>query len=200
LIFLEGALLPLFVFNKIDFYFECLQILITLALIITIKKRNMSFIEKNLANNEKIVYKGTLHWWIYMKNILIIILGVIICSNAKSNFANGVGGVIVFIALIGLVGAYMRSKSSEFVVTNRRVMLKTGVLKRKLVELQLNRAEGLSVNQGIVGRMFNFGSIIVTSGGVKEVFSPIAQPYEFKKQVNNAIEESFTPINNPSVI
>jgi len=148
----------------------------------------MSFVEKNLANNEKIV-----------KNILLIVLGVIITRAAKSDLANGVGGIIVFVALIGLIGAYMRSKSSEFVVTNRRIMLKTGVLRRKLVELQLNRAEGLSVDQGIIGRMFNFGSIIVTSGGVKEVFSPIAQPYEFKKQVNNAIEESFTPINNPAM-
>jgi uncharacterized membrane protein YdbT with pleckstrin-like domain len=160
----------------------------------------MSFIEKNLANNEKIVYKGNLHWWIYMKNVLLIVLGVIIASSAKSDTANSIGGIIVFIALIGLVGAYMRSKSSEFVVTNRRIMLKTGVLKRKLVELQLNRAEGLSVDQGIIGRMLNYGSIIVTSGGVKEVFSPIAQPYEFKKQINNAIEGSFTPINNPSMV
>jgi uncharacterized membrane protein YdbT with pleckstrin-like domain len=160
----------------------------------------MSFIEKNLANNEKIVYKGNLHWWIYMKNILLIVFGVIIINAAKNNLGSGVGGVFVMIALIGLVGAYMRSKSSEFVVTNRRIMLKTGVLRRKLVELQLNRAEGLSVDQGIIGRMFNFGSIIVTSGGVKEVFSPIAKPYEFKKQVNNAIEESFAPINNPVMV
>jgi len=160
----------------------------------------MSFIEKNLANNEKIVYKGNLHWWIYMKNILLIVFGVIIINAAKNNLGSGVGGVLVMIALIGLVGAYMRSKSSEFVVTNRRIMLKTGVLRRKLVELQLNRAEGLSVDQGIIGRMFNFGSIIVTSGGVKEVFSPIAKPYEFKKQVNNAIEESFAPINNPVMV
>jgi len=160
----------------------------------------MSFIEKNLANNEKIVYKGNLHWWIYMKNILLIVLGIIIISAAKSNVGSGVGGLFVIFALIGLIGAYMRSRSSEFVVTNRRIMLKTGALKRKLVELQLNRAEGLMVDQGIIGRMFNYGSIIVTSGGVREVFSPIAQPYEFKKQVNNAIEESFTPINNPAVV
>ncbi|MHB8206232.1 PH domain-containing protein [Mucilaginibacter sp.] len=160
----------------------------------------MSFIEKNLANNERIVYKGTLHWWIYMKNILLIVLGIIIISAAKSTLGSGVGGLFVIFAIIGLIGAYMSSKSSEFVVTNRRIMLKTGVLKRKLVELQLNRAEGLMVNQGIIGRILNYGSIIVTSGGVKEVFSPIAQPYEFKKHVNNAIEESFAPINNPSVI
>jgi uncharacterized membrane protein YdbT with pleckstrin-like domain len=161
----------------------------------------MSFIEKNLANNEKIVYTAKLHWWIYGKNLLLLALALIIGFNAgNSEGGKAFGGLLVFISLIGLVGAYRRSKSSEFVVTNRRIMLKTGVLKRKLVELQLNRAEGLSVDQGIIGRMLNYGSIIVTSGGVKEVFSPIAQPYEFKKQINNAIEGSFTPINNPSMV
>jgi len=105
-----------------------------------------------------------------MKNILLIVLGIIIISSAKSNLGSGVGGIFVIFAIIGLISAYMRSKSSEFVVTNRRIMLKTGVLKRKLVELQLNRAEGLMVDQGIIGRMLNYGSIIVTSGGVREVF------------------------------
>jgi uncharacterized membrane protein YdbT with pleckstrin-like domain len=160
----------------------------------------MSFIEKNLANNEKIVYRGNLHWWIYVKNILLIILGVLICSAAgKSQGVNAVGGIIVFIALLGLVGSFMRASSSEFAITNRRVILKTGALKRKLVELQLTRAEGLRVDQGIIGRIFNYGSIIVTSGNVTESFSPIAQPYEFKKEVNNAIEGSFAPIGNPAM-
>jgi len=161
----------------------------------------MSFIEKNLANNERIVYKANLHWWIYAKNVLLIILGLIVAlASGKSEGGKAVGGILIFIALLGFVGAFMRASSSEFVVTNRRVMLKTGVLKRKLVELQLNRAEGLKVDQGIIGRIFNYGSIIVTSGNVTETFSPIAKPYEFKKEINNAIEGSFAPINNPSLV
>lgn len=161
----------------------------------------MSFIEKNLANNESIVYRGGLHWWIYVKNILLIVLGIIIAvAGGKNQTASAIGGIIVFFAALGLAGAFMRAKSSEFVITNRRVMLKTGVLRRKLVELQLNRAEGLRVDQGIIGRIFNYGSIVVTSGGVTESFAPIAQPYEFKKQVNNAIEGSFSSIGNPSMV
>ena len=117
----------------------------------------MTFIEKNLANNEKIVYRGKLHWWIYGRAIILFILGLIIGMNAgKSDGVKAFGGLLIFISLISLISAYIRSSSSEFVVTNRRIMLKTGAAKRRLIELQLNRADGLVIEQGVIGRIFNY--------------------------------------------
>ncbi|MDB5136303.1 MAG: rane-flanked domain [Mucilaginibacter sp.] len=159
----------------------------------------MSFIEKNLASNEKIVYTTGLHWWVYFKNILLLVLGIIfVRSSGGIGAAESFGAFLVFVGLIGSVYAFFVSKSSEFAITNKRVILKTGILKRKLVELQLNKAEGLRVEQGIIGRMFNFGSIKITSGGVTESFSPLAKPFDFKKQVNNAVEGSF--VVSPAVM
>ncbi|MCO5935127.1 PH domain-containing protein [Mucilaginibacter sp. RB4R14] len=88
-------------------------------------------------------------------------------------------------------------QSSEFVVTNKRVILKTGLIKRKFCEIQLNKSEGLQIEEGMLGRVLGFGKVRITSGGVVEVFSPIAKPFEFKKQINNAIEGSFNinPVN-----
>ncbi|WP_461452015.1 PH domain-containing protein [Mucilaginibacter sp.] len=169
----------------------------------------MTFIEKNLANNEKIVYKAQLHWWIYGKSVLLFILGLIIViygstsgfSPAAKEGVKVVGGLLILISIIGLISAYTRSSSSEFAVTNRRIMMKTGIANRRLIELQLNRSEGLVIDQGIIGRIFNYGTIIIRSGGtMEEIFSPVADPYEFKRQINNAIEGSFAPINNPSAI
>jgi len=156
----------------------------------------MSFIEKNLSANERIVYTTKIHWYIYLRSVFLILLGIIIAASASKpgDFVNGLVGVLVFVGVVLFINAILISKSSEFAVTNKRVILKTGVLKRQIIELQLNRAEGLSVNQSVMGRIFNFGSIRITSGGVSEVFSRIAAPFEFKKQVNNAIELSF-PIN-----
>jgi uncharacterized membrane protein YdbT with pleckstrin-like domain len=71
------------------------------------------------------------------------------------------------------------------------VILKTGLLKRKFCEIQLNKSEGLQIEEGVIGRMLGYGSVKITSGGVTEVFSPIAKPFELKRQVNNAIEGSF---------
>jgi len=180
---------------------------ISFVFIIT-SKSIMTFIEKNLANNEKIVYRAQLHWWIYGKSVLLFILGlIIVIYGATSGFSpaakEGVkvlGGLLILVSIIGLINSYVRASSSEFAVTNRRIMMKRGVAQRRLIELQLNRSEGLVIDQGIIGRIFNYGTIIIRTGTMEEIFSPVADPYEFKRQINNAIEGSFSPINNPSVL
>ncbi|MCR8556388.1 PH domain-containing protein [Mucilaginibacter sp. BJC16-A38] len=159
----------------------------------------MTFIEKNLANNEQIIYRAKLHWWIYGQSVFLLILGIVVFALwGKTEVVKIIGGLLVIIGLITLLNAYIRSSTSEFAVTNRRIMMKTGVTKRRLIELQLNRSDGLVIDQGIIGRIFNYGSIIIRTGNLEEIFSPVADPYEFKRQINNAIEESFAPfVNTP---
>ncbi len=137
--------------------------------------------------NERINYTGKIHWFIYFRGVFFIILGVLASSASRS-----AGNFLIFVGLLSFVFSFLIARSSEFAVTNKRVILKTGIMKRQLIELQLNRAEGLQVEQGIFGRIFNFGSIRITSGGVIEKFSLLANPFEFKKMVNTAVEGSFT--------
>ena len=148
----------------------------------------MSFIEKNLSTNEQILYKGKIHWYIYLRCVFFFILGFL-----TSSLSMGLAGFLFFVGIISLIIALMVANSSEFAVTNKRVILKTGVLKRRFIELQLNKSEGLRIEQGLVGRMFNFGTIKITSAGVIENFNYLTKPFEFKKQVNNAIEGAFNP-------
>jgi uncharacterized membrane protein YdbT with pleckstrin-like domain len=146
----------------------------------------MRFIEKNLSANERILYKAKIHWFIYVRGLFFIILGFLVgkASPAASGFLFLVGLVIILMAVIV-------AQTTEFAVTNRRVVLKTGVTSRKVTELQLNKSEGLQISEGIIGRMFGYGTVKVTTGGVAESVRFLAKPFEFKKQVNNAIEGAF---------
>lgn len=144
----------------------------------------MSFITNNLSANETVIYKTELHWWVFVKGSLILLLGILLMS-----YSGTAGSILLTIGLVYLGIQYLNWSSAEFVITNKRVILKTGIISRRLVELQLNKAEGLAVEQGLVGRMLNFGGVAVTSGGVKNAFAPMAMPFAFKKQVNEAIEE-----------
>jgi uncharacterized membrane protein YdbT with pleckstrin-like domain len=92
----------------------------------------------------------------------------------------------------------IRISSIEIAVTNKRVILKTGVLSRRVVELQLNRSAGLQVSESVMGRVFGYGFLRVSSGGVSESVGFLCKPFEFKKQVNNAIEQSFSINQNPT--
>jgi uncharacterized membrane protein YdbT with pleckstrin-like domain len=63
-------------------------------------------------------------------------------------------------------------------------MIKLGILHRRTTETLLSKVENVSVDQGIWGRICNYGSITVTgTGGTREMFERIAAPLEFRRQV-----------------
>ena len=83
---------------------------------------------------------------------------------------------------------YITYSTSEFGVTNKRVLVKVGFIKRHSLETLLTKVEGISVDQGILGRILGYGSIVITgTGGTKEPFHKINAPFEFRKQVQEQI-------------
>jgi uncharacterized membrane protein YdbT with pleckstrin-like domain len=64
------------------------------------------------------------------------------------------------------------------------VIIKVGVVRRKTLELLLRHVEAISVDQNVMGRLLNYGSVTLTgTGGVKEVFYNISKPLEFRRQI-----------------
>ena len=94
------------------------------------------------------------------------------------------GVLFLLPALVMGLPRWLTYVSSEFAITDKRVLIKVGVLRRRSVELLLSKVETIGVDQSILGRVFDFGTIIVTgTGGTKEPFKGIAAPMEFRKQV-----------------
>ena len=80
-------------------------------------------------------------------------------------------------------------KTTEFAVTNKRVIAKTGWIRRRSLELLLTKVESIGVSQPIMGRVFNYGTItVVGTGGTREPFHNIVEPMGFRKRVNAQIE------------
>jgi uncharacterized membrane protein YdbT with pleckstrin-like domain len=96
-----------------------------------------------------------------------------------------VPGLVLLVAgLTGAVAGFIRQATSEFAVTSRRVIVKTGFLSRSTIEIQLSKVESVEVKQDILGRLLNFGSIIVAgTGGTREPFTMIDDPLQFRRAV-----------------
>ena len=78
----------------------------------------------------------------------------------------------------------VRYYCSEFAVTSQRVMIKTGSFKREALELFLRQIESAGVNQCILGRLLDYGTMDLTgSGGTKRTLPTIAFPLAFRKAV-----------------
>jgi len=75
----------------------------------------------------------------------------------------------------------------NFAVTNKRVILKTGVISRRVLDLVLAKCEGLQIKQSVLGRIFNFVTITITTGGDTSSYPFIAAPQRFKKEINQQI-------------
>jgi len=93
------------------------------------------------------------------------------------------GVLIVIVGILSAIGHTITYKTSEFAVTNRRVIMKQGFIRRKTMELMLGKVDSLAVNQGILGRIFGFGTVRVTVATEKQDFVFLANPFEFRRQV-----------------
>ena len=148
----------------------------------------MSYIDRNLIEGERVVYRTRLHWLVFAMPILVTV--VVLLPAAWFLFENAnwqsFAWVPLVLALLVLLPAFVKRQSSDFAVTNKRVMMKSGVMTTRSVELLLNKIEAIAVDQSLVGRMFGYGNIVVTgSGGTREAFSQIQSPLEFRRAVQS---------------
>ena len=155
----------------------------------------MSYIDRNLIEGERVVYRTRLHWLVFAMPILFTI---VVLVPAAWFLYNGSGQAFAWvplvIALLVLLPAFIKRQSSDFAVTNKRVMMKSGVMTTRSVELLLNKIEAISVDQSLAGRMFGYGNIVVTgSGGTREAFSHIQSPLEFRRAVQSVSDMPAAP-------
>jgi uncharacterized membrane protein YdbT with pleckstrin-like domain len=148
----------------------------------------MSYVDDNLLPGERVVYRARLHPIIYSWAIVLAIVGLAAAAFGlladSMVWVSWAGAAVLLVAAILFAVSLVKSSSSEFAVTNRRVVIKVGVVRRHTVELLLQQVEGIGVDQSVIGRLLNLGSIVVIgTGGTKEQFTNIANPLEFRHQV-----------------
>jgi uncharacterized membrane protein YdbT with pleckstrin-like domain len=120
-----------------------------------------SYIQDNLTPSEIVEYETCLHWIVY----------------------------ISFRGLLTLFIAPAIDKlSSDFAITNRRVIIKVGLFSRRTLEMNWDKVESIHVDQSIIGRLLGYGNIeVIGTGGTREPFMNIAAPMEFRKQYQLAV-------------
>jgi uncharacterized membrane protein YdbT with pleckstrin-like domain len=148
----------------------------------------VSYVEKNLLAGEQVTFRTRLHWNVYVAPALLSLLVFAPLTWLAYESQRPVVAVAPVAAIVvALLSAYLRRGSSEFAVTNKRVIMKLGVFRTRSVELLLPKVEGVEVNQGLTGKLLGYGGIVVTgSGGTREQFADIAKPLEFRRALQTA--------------
>ncbi len=142
-----------------------------------------SYARQNLLSNESILYEAKFHWFIYMPALLFFALILVF------PFQTMYVATLVALGIIALIRCYILMISTEFVVTDQRIIVKTGFISRNTAELNHRNVESVNLDQGIIGRILNFGSLEINGTGAG--VSPIPwvdHPLEFRKQVLEIVQ------------
>jgi uncharacterized membrane protein YdbT with pleckstrin-like domain len=129
-----------------------------------------SYIEGSLLSDETILHQGRISLWSMFP---LIFFGVILTP--------------VVVGLVLLVIAYIRYQTTELAITNKRVVVKTGLISRNIIEINIAKVESVEVAQSVLGRLFDFGSLSISGTGFNQAPIPnISDPMTFRKALIQA--------------
>ena len=121
-----------------------------------------SYISDNISKNENVTYEAHYHWIIWFKLTSVLSL---------------------------FIKPFLMTKFDEFAITNKRIIMKTGIISRKVFEMTIPHIESINVEQTIMGRILGYGTIIIVgSGGTTECFNDIASPLKFRKAFMDEVQ------------
>ncbi len=138
----------------------------------------MAYPTKFLNQNETIVLDLRPHWWFLVPRTLLLVLAVVFGLWAiDEGWIQVPAGVIVVAALIWFGIRYAAWATTNFVVTTDRVIYRSGVLRKRSIEIPLDRINTVVSNQGVFERMIGAGDIeIESAGATPSVFTDIRKP------------------------
>jgi uncharacterized membrane protein YdbT with pleckstrin-like domain len=153
---------------------------------------------KVMLPDEQLRAIGRLHWAIYLRSWIFLILaaaaGIDFLHLRSANAGSPddsislvlevVGGFLLIVGLFLLVSAWVRRVTTEIVVTDRRILFKEGFLRRRTMEMNMSKVETVDVVQSIPGRIFNYGTILIRgTGSSYEPLSLIGDPLTLRNAI-----------------
>jgi Bacterial membrane flanked domain. len=147
----------------------------------------MSYTQKTLLPEEKILYYTKPHYIIFSQVLAWLALAM---TASKFGYSTLLIIILLLMSFFGFIGSLIGYYCSEYAITNKRIVMKVGFIRRKSLEIFLGRVEGVYIEQSIIGRILNFGTIIIAGvGGTKNPFFYIPDPLKFRSSVQEQMQK-----------
>lgn len=140
----------------------------------------MANLNQDLLPGEEVVLTGKMHWWIFVLPIVLILIGASFSSDA-STFFYIIGGLI----LAHRVGIFL---TSTYLITNKRIILTYGIIKKRTLDLQVSRADAIMIVKPFLGRILNYGTVISGTASGAQKFPYLSNPDGFRRTLNEQID------------
>ena len=147
------------------------------------------YIDEILQPGEKVLYSTNAHWIFYLPAIAawIAVLALAAASVAVPPMAVlglPAAAVIAVVALYFTIKGWFHRLTTETDVTDRRVVHKTGFIKRRTFEMALDKIESVDVDQTVLGRLLNYGDVTILGVGEgRQTIPTIASPLAYRNAI-----------------
>jgi uncharacterized membrane protein YdbT with pleckstrin-like domain len=149
----------------------------------------VSYVDSVLLPDERVVCSAMVHWIVFVPAGLFFFMLLLGLGAMAGDEDQAALGVFAWPGLLSFIWALFIRGTTELSVTSKRVIARFGFFRRETVDLRLGGVSGLHVTQGIFGRWFGYGTIrIHGTGGVQAALARVADPVEFRRQAEIAID------------
>lgn len=120
------------------------------------------YIDTHLIKDETVIFETKFHWIIFINIYSILVIPILF-------------------TMFNMLG-------SEFAITSKRVIMKTGLFNSNSFELNLSKIESVNVNQSVLGKILNYGTVtFIGTGATRETFYNVSNPMEFRKKFHETV-------------
>ena len=150
----------------------------------------MAYYTKVLQPNENVMHISRLHWIIYRHAIVFGVLALaalvvyVKLPDDQAPIALIAAGCLLLLAILSFIHRWFHRLGTEIVVTDKRVIHKTGWISRRTEEMNITKVETVEVSQGIIGRILGYGTVLIRGTGTSwEPLQQVAAPLELRNAI-----------------
>lgn len=160
----------------------------------------MPYPHKLLNENEEVALDLHPHWWFFAESVSLFVVSAVAWLYFVGNGTEAwwdtaglwVSGVVALYSLVWSGVRYLKWRTTNFVVTNDRLIARSGVLAKKGIEIPLERVNNVSFNQSLFERLLGAGDLLIESGGEdgQQRFTDIRKPNEVQNVIHLQMEDN----------
>jgi uncharacterized membrane protein YdbT with pleckstrin-like domain len=151
-----------------------------------------------MANDDQVLQPGeivkavgSLHWTVYFQGLVLLavadatVLAALRMASGTNRNSTLVLATIAFVfALLLLLVTWLRCRGTEIVITDKRVLYKSGIVGRRTLEMNISKIESVDVQQGIGGRLLDYGTVLIRgTGETLEPLAPVVAPIALRNAI-----------------
>lgn len=158
----------------------------------------MAYPTKLLNDDETVAVDLHPHWMHFAEPVLAL-LGSIVLGVISLFFSGGLRTALGWISILLIVGTalwtvkrYIDWATSHFVVTNQRVIYRSGWVRYRGIDIPLDRVNNVAIKQGVVERLVGYGDLVIESAGQsgQQSFADIREPGKVRNIIQAQLQAS----------